>query len=44
MEVLAFASFATLVLAWVIAPTDPRVPRTEAAVDELKAVEGHLAA
>jgi len=34
MEVLAFASFAVLVVAWVLAPNGTKVPITETAVEE----------
>ena len=33
MEVLAFASFAALVVAWLIAPNSDSVPVSEAAVE-----------
>ena len=34
MEILAFASFAALVVAWVVAPKSPRGPLSETAVEE----------
>jgi hypothetical protein len=34
MDVLAFASFAALVIAWLAAPDHPRVPVSPAAVEE----------
>ena len=34
MELLAFASFAALVVAWILAPNTTKVPLTKATVEE----------